>query len=159
MVREGHCKQILLACVGSAHSVWNILGLPQLKAACTSWVYTAQAPRCSAGALSKVAPVFRALPRSKLLRFSGVPQGHRLGWACVLYPSQVLAAQVTRCFASTLSQVGCTSYSPPRSQPLSFSGVQQELNPRCAVCLPWGLISGWDTPGRCEPSRIPGRCD
>ena len=46
-------------------------------------------------------------PRSKPLRFmlSGTPQGHRLGWACVLYVSQVGAAQATRCFVSTLSQM------------------------------------------------------
>ena len=42
--REGHCKQILLACVWSACSVWSTLGLPQLKAACASWFYTAQSP-------------------------------------------------------------------------------------------------------------------
>ena len=87
--REGHCKQISLACVGSAHSVWTTLGLPQLKAVCASQVYTAQAPRCSAGALSKAGPTFPALPRSKPLRVSGTLQGHRLGWACVLCPSQV----------------------------------------------------------------------
>ena len=36
-------------------------------------------------------------PRSKPLRFilSGTPQGHRLGWACVLCISKVGAAQVT----------------------------------------------------------------
>ena len=28
--REGHCKQISLACVGSARSVWATLGLPHL---------------------------------------------------------------------------------------------------------------------------------
>ena len=28
--REGHCKQISLACVGSVHSVWATLGLPLL---------------------------------------------------------------------------------------------------------------------------------
>ena len=51
--------------------------------------YAAQAPGYSAGVLSKAGPVFRALPRSKLLgfRFSGTPQGHRLHWACVLYAS------------------------------------------------------------------------
>ena len=71
-------------------------------------VYTAQAPGCSAGELSKAGPAFCALPRSKLLqfRFSGTPQRHRHGWACVLCPSQVQAAQATRFFASALSQVG-----------------------------------------------------
>ena len=29
---EEHCKQISLACVGSAHSVWATLGLPLLMA-------------------------------------------------------------------------------------------------------------------------------
>ena len=49
---------------------------------CASQVYTAQAPGCSAGVLSKAGPAFHALPRSKLLRFrfSGSLQGHRLGW-------------------------------------------------------------------------------
>ena len=58
-------------------------------------------------ALSKAGPVFHALPRSKPLRFrfSGTPQGHRLGWTCVLCPSRVQAAQVTKCLASALSQV------------------------------------------------------
>ena len=96
--REEHCKQISLACVGNACSVWTTLGLPQLTAARAFQVYTAQAPGCSAGVLSKVGPEFHALPRSKLLRFrfSATPQGHRLSWACVLCPSQVRAVQVTR---------------------------------------------------------------
>ena len=74
-------------------------------------VYTAQAPSCSAGELSKADPGLRVLPRSKPLkfRFSSTQQRHRLGWACVLCLSQVRGAQVTRCLASTLSQVGCAS--------------------------------------------------
>ena len=60
------------------------------------------------GELSKADPGFRALPRSRLLRFrfSGTPQRRRLGWAWVSCPSQVWAAQVTRCLASTLSPGG-----------------------------------------------------
>ena len=63
--------------------------------------------RLLAGVLSKVGPAFYALPRSELLRFrfSGIPQRHRLGWVSVLSPSQVRAAQVISCLASTLSQV------------------------------------------------------
>ena len=63
---------------------------------------------CSAEVLSKAGPVFRAFPRSKLLRFRflGMPQRHRIGWVCVLCPSQVQTAQVTRCLASARSQVG-----------------------------------------------------
>ena len=75
--------------VGRAPSVWTILGLPQLKVACASQVYTAQAPGFSARVLSQVAPEFHALPRPKLLRFSCTPQRHRPGWECILCPSQV----------------------------------------------------------------------
>ena len=55
--------------------------------------------------LSDAGPGLRALPRSKphRFRFSGTPQRCRLGWACVLCPSQVQAAQVTRCLASTVA--------------------------------------------------------
>ena len=44
---------------------------------CAFPVYSAQDPSGSAGKLSKVGPGFCALPRSKLLRFLGAPQGHR----------------------------------------------------------------------------------
>ena len=44
--------------------------------------------------LSVMGPGLHALPTSKLLRFRflGTPQRYRLGWACVLCPSQVRAA-------------------------------------------------------------------
>lgn len=47
---------------------------------CAFSVYTAQAPGCSAGELSKAGPGLRALPKSKPLRFGfmGTPQRHRL---------------------------------------------------------------------------------
>ena len=46
--------------------------------------------------LSNAGPGLHALPRSKPLRFRflGSSQRHRLGWTCVLCPSQVRAAQV-----------------------------------------------------------------
>ena len=46
--------------------------------------------------LSDAGPGLYALPRSKPLRFRflGTPQRRRLGWACVLCPSLVRAAQV-----------------------------------------------------------------
>ena len=53
----GTLQTISLACVGSACPVWTTLGLPQLKVACASWVYTGQAP----GALQWHSPK-RALP-------------------------------------------------------------------------------------------------
>ena len=112
-------------------------------------VYTAQAPSCSAGELSKVGPGLCALPRSKLLRFRflGTPQMHRLGWACVLCPSQVREAQVTRCLVSTLSTDGQCILSPPLSQLLGFLGAQQEHRLRCAMCLLWGADL-WVRPSR-----------
>ena len=93
--------------------VWGVLavldpnGFAPAHSVCAFPVYTVQAPGCSAGELSKEGPGLHALPRSKPLRFrlSGTPQRHRLGWACVLCPSQVRAAQVTRCLVSALSQV------------------------------------------------------
>ena len=62
MGREEHRKQILLVCVGSAHSVWTTLGLPQLTAACAFWVYTAQAAGCFAGHCPKQALGFLHFP-------------------------------------------------------------------------------------------------
>ena len=85
------------------------IGFAPAQGAYAFLVYTAQAPGCSAGELSKAGPGFRALSRSKLLRFRflGTIQRHRLSWVCILCPSQVQAAQATRCFSSALSQVGC----------------------------------------------------
>ena len=103
---------------------------------CAFPVYTAQAPGCSARALSEVGPGLCALPRSKLLRFSfsGTPQMHRLGWACVLCPSQVRGAQATRCLVRALSQVCGVSYHLPGPSP-SVSWVCNESSLRCAMCL------------------------
>ena len=102
--------------------------------------------------LSEASPGLYALPRSKLLRFrySGTPQKCRLGWACVLCPSQVRAAQVARCLASVVT----AAYLLPRPcrsvfwvySRCTFSGVP---------CVFWELISGCDPPGGCRPSRIP----
>ena len=59
--------------------------------------------------LSEAGPGLHAPPRSKPLRFrhSGSPQRRRLGWACVLCPSQVRAAQVMRCLASAIAATYC----------------------------------------------------
>ena len=63
--------------------MWGVLTVygphwacPSSQAACAFPGYTAQAPGCSAGVLSKAGPASCALPRSKLLRFrfSGTPQ-------------------------------------------------------------------------------------
>ena len=68
--------------------------------------------------LSEASPRLYALPRSKLLRFRylGSPQRCRLGWACVLCPSQVRAAQATRSLASSFT----ATYRLPRPCRLVF---------------------------------------
>ena len=125
----GECSQCL------SHT-----GFAPAHGMCAFSVYTAQAPGYSVGELSKAGPGLCALERSKplRLRFLGTPQRHRLSWTCVLCPSQVGAAQATRCLASTVSPGGECILSPPGSQPLGFLGVQQEHRLRCAVCLLWG---------------------
>ena len=101
--REGRCKQTTLAC---ACSVSATLGLPPLMRLCfpclhclASWLLCWE--------LSEAGPGSYALSRSKPLRFrySGSPQRCRLGWACVLCPSQVRAAQVTRCLDSMVAVI------------------------------------------------------
>ena len=143
--RKEHCKQISLPCgecswymahTGFAPARWCVLSRSTLL-------------RCSAGAPSKVGPAFCALPRCKPLRFrfSGTPQRCRHGWACILCPSQVQAAQATRCLVSTLSQVGVHLITS--LVPAFISGVP---------CVSSGeLISDCDPPGGCQLSRIPGR--
>ena len=103
--------------------------------------------------LSEAGPGLYALPRSKPLRFrySGTPQRCRLSWACVLCPSQVRAAQVTRSLASVVTATYHLSR-PCRSvfwvyNQHTFSGVP---------CVYSGeLVSGCDPPSGCQPSRIP----
>ena len=74
-------------------------------------------PHCSGSRLlhqepSEAGPGLHAPHRSKPLRFrySGSPQRHRLCWACVLCPSQVRAAQVTRCLASAVPAAWFSGY-------------------------------------------------
>ena len=125
----GDCSQCL------AHT-----GFAPAQGVCAFLVYTAQAPGCSAGELSKAGPGLRALPRTKLLRFRflGTPQRYRLGWACVLCPSQVGAAQATRCLVSTVSPGGECILSTHQSQRLGFLGGSRRAHLRYAVCLFWG---------------------
>ena len=103
--------------------------------------------------LSESGPGLYALPRSKPLRLRhlGSPQRRRLGWACVLCPSQVRAAQVTRCLPSAVAatyRLPCPCHSVFWVYSgCTFSGVP---------CVsPGELISGCDPPGGCRLSRIP----
>ena len=113
---------------GESSQCLSCTGFAPAYGMCAFPVYTAQAPGCCAGEVSKAGPGLHALPRSKPLRFRfrflGTPQRHRLTWAYVLCPSQVLAAQVTRCLASALSPCGGYILLPSLSQPLGFLGMQ-----------------------------------
>ena len=108
--------------------------------------------------LSETGPGLYALPRSKPLRFrfSGMPQRCKLGWACVLCPSQVRAAQVTRCLVSTVTlswRVHLITSSVPAAR---FSGCTMGHTFSGVPCVSSGeLISGCNPPGRCQQSRIP----
>jgi len=131
MGREEHCKQISRSCVGRACSVSAALGLPPLMA-CV--LFQSKLLRLQV-ALQAVGPGLCGLPRSKLLRFrfSGIPQRCRLGLACVLCPSQVWVAQVTKCLASTVSPGGECVLSPPSSSH-SVSWVAHP-SPVCCMSL------------------------
>ena len=131
---------------------------------------------CSAGELPKAGPGLRALPRPKPLRFrfSGAPQRRRLGWACVLCPSQV--QQLRRPGAWQVHSPRCgASYHLPRPS----RSVSWESRLRCAVCLLWGdswgdrflaatlpvdvsrsgsqedLVSNWEPACSLPPARLP----
>ena len=121
-------------------SVWATLGLPPLTACVPSRstlfrLQVALPGNCLRWALG--CPHFPDLCRSGL-GSRVLPQRHRLSWACVLCPSQVPAAQPTRCLASTLFPAGLCILSSPRSQPLGFLGGQWERRLRCALYLFWG---------------------
>ena len=102
---RGGTLQTNITCVGSAQCF-----------SCTGFAPTHSGGVCFHGLhfsgsrllcreLSVAGPGLHALPRSKPLRFRflDTPQRRRLSWACVLCPSQVQAAQVTRCLVSTVT--------------------------------------------------------
>ena len=89
--------------------------MPQPHWACPrSWRMYPPRPHCSGCRLlrrepSEAGPGLHAPARSKPLRFrhSGSLQRRRLSWACVLCPSQIQAAQVTRCLVSMVIATYC----------------------------------------------------
>ena len=133
---EGTLQTNVTGMCGECLQCLGHTGFASAHGMCAFPVYTAQAPGCSAGELSKAGPGLPALPRSTLLRFrfSDIAQRHRHSWACVLCPSQVRAAQVTRCLVSTLS--------PDWVEDLITSPIPAPLFPGCiagvlphAMCL------------------------
>ena len=101
---------------------WCVLTVSQPHWACAcSWCVCPPCPDCPGSRLlcqepSEACPGLHAPPRSKPLRFrhSGSPQRRRLGWACVLFPSQIRAAQVMRCLESAVAATYCLPH-PCRS--------------------------------------------
>ena len=95
--RKEHCKQISLACVGSARSVWVTLGLPPLTAC--------------------------VLSMSTLLRLQVALQGNYLKWVlgCVLFPGLSRSGSGSRVLHRGADSVGPAFGALPRS---SSSGDQ-----------------------------------
>ena len=123
--REGCCKQISLASVGSARSVSATLGCPRLQRVCFPCVHRLGS-RLLCWELFQAGPGLNALKRSKLLRFrySGTPQRRRLGWACVLGLRFVPFPGPSGSGDQVFGECGCCDLLPPRSLPLGFLGVQ-----------------------------------
>ena len=154
-----HCKQISLACVGSARSVWATLGLPPLMACVLSQstllrLQVALQGNCLKQALGcvhfpglrcsgsgswvlhkgadSIGPAFCALSRFEQLRCPGAWRVHS-------------------------PQVGDTSYQLPGPS-CWVSWVHHKNAVSGVPCISSGeLISDRDPPGGCQPSRIPGR--
>ena len=113
-------------------------GFAPAQGMCAFLVYTAQAPGCSAGELSKAGPGLRALSISKPFRFVGTPQWYRLGLACVLCPSQVQPAQVIRCLGSALSPGGAVRLITSPVPAAWFPGCTARVLSQVCCVLLWG---------------------
>ena len=90
----GHCRQMSLACVGSAHSVPATLGLPPL----TAHVLSASTLLWLQAALQGAGPELRAVP---VFRYSTKAQ--TCSGLCFV-PSLARAAQAARSLTSALSR-------------------------------------------------------
>ena len=123
--REGHCRQISLACVGSTRSVPATLGLPPL---------TAHVLHCSG---SRLLSKERAL---SCMHFPGLSHSgsgfwvlHKdadsVGPAFCAFPVQ----QLRQPGACECTLPGCVRRTPPRSQPQFLGALVW-----CALCLFWG---------------------
>ena len=130
------------------------LGHPGLPAhgVCAFPVYTAPVPACSAGSCLKRALGCVHFPG---LSHSGsgsrvFPQRRRLGWACVLCPSQVRAAQ-----GQVLGERRLPGCSASLRLPVRVSRVRSGSAGSGVRVSSGKLISGCDPPGGCPLSRIP----
>ena len=137
-----------LACVGSTRSVLATLGLSPLTACMLSQSTLVRLQV----ALQGVSPELHALssPKPLRFRFSGTAQRCRLSWTCVLCLPRPSSSGNQEFDESTLLRCSATSLLPV---PASVSGRTRSGAP-CVSSRE--LISGWDPPSRCQPSRISG---
>ena len=151
--REGGTLQTNITGVcGECSQCLSHTGFAPAHGVCAFPVYTAQAPGCSVGELSKAGPGLHALPRSMPLRFRflGIPQRRRLSWArvlCLPRSKQLRRPGVCR---RTVFRCSVTS-------PLPVPDSVSAHAPSDVPCVSSGeLISGCGHPGGCQPSRISG---
>ena len=148
MGREGHCRQISLACVGSPHSVPATLGLPHSRRVCfprlqgsgSRLLYREWALNCvHFPGLSCSGSGFRVLPKDT----------DSVGPLFCAFPGRSSSGS-QELDGRTLP--GCSVPYPLRGPSLSFRACQSG-----APCVSSGkLISGCDPPSGCRPSRISG---
>ena len=139
--REGRCRQMSLACVGSTHSVPATLGLSPLTGVCFPHLH------CSG---SRLLYMERALHWVRF-PFSGTPQKRGLGWACILCLPHPSSSGSQELDGRTLPGVVRLLHS---AVPDSVSARARRV---CAPCVcSRELASSRDPPGRCRPSRISG---
>ena len=146
----GMCGESL-QCLGHA-------GFVPAHSVCAFLVYTAQAPGCSAGNCPKWALGFVHFPDlswsgsgSQVLHKGTESVGHAF---CALCRSEWLRwPQLGECTVPGRLCVLIMSLAPAAQ----FPCAPQERHLRYALCFLWELISDCNPPGRCQPSRIPGR--
>ena len=142
---------------GECSQCFSHTGFAPAHDVCAFPVYTAQAPRCSAGELSKAGPGL-ALPRSKplMFRFLCIPQRHRLLGLCFLPFPGACSSGGQMLGKHTLPRCSASYHFPCPSHLVSW--VRSRSTVSSVPCVSSGeLISDCDPPSGCQPSRIPGR--
>ena len=143
----GECSQ----CLGHT-------GFGPAPGVCAFPVYTAQAPDCSAGELSKAGPGLHALPRSKPLRFRFLVLHKSTDSVGPEFYALPRSKQLRRpgAWRAHSPQVGGASYHRPGpSHSVSWVCSESTVSDVLYVSSR-EMISDCNSPGRCQQSRIPG---
>ena len=121
MGREEHCKQISLACVGSARSVLATLGLPPFTACVFS--------------------------QSTLLRLQVALQGNCLKWAlgCLYFPGLTCSGSGSQVLHKGADSVGSAFFALSRSEQLRRPGAWRGHTPQvpCVLSPPQSQLLGF----------------